>query len=263
MAVCVAAGKRWLNFEVKPGKVLFIDEESGERRFSLRLAAALRGELAGDETPLEFISLAAFHLDKPEDVILLENEITESGAALVIIDALAEIMTGDENSKQDTQPVFNALRRLADRTGAAIVVIHHSNKVGGYRGSSAIKASVDLMILITSEDGSDFVNFKSEKVREGKAAKWAGKATWTPDSFYLSFIEAQEKTKALSKSQEYVLRYLTDHGASPLPVIMESADSCSENSAKFAVYSLADLGKVRRINPGTKPAVYELTEKEN
>ena len=262
MAVCVAAGKPWLEMKTHQTRVLIIDEESGERRMFLRLGSALRGELVGADCPIEFISLGGFHLDDPSDVLLLEKEIEKSGAGLVIFDALADLMVGDENSKQDTQPVLNSLRRLAEKTDAAICVIHHANKVGGYRGSSAIKGAVDLMVQVTSEDGSPYINFKSEKNRDGEAISWSAKASWVkePEQFYLSYAPGQgkEQRKTLSKSQEYVIRHLTEHGASPLPAIMASADVCSENSAKFAVYSLVSMGKVRRTKSG-KPAIYQLT----
>ena len=235
MGVCVSVGKPWLDMPTRACKVLFIDEESGESRLSLRLAAALRGELAWKDTPFEFISLAGFHLDDPADELLLENEIRGFGAGLVIFDALADLMEGDENSKQDTQPIFCALRRLAERTGAALCIIHHANKMGGYRGSSAIKGAVDLMVQVTSEDGSEFVKFKTEKNRDGgQALSWAARATWLkePETFSLLAAEKHVKGRVLSKPQEYVLRYLTEHDASPLPVIMAAANSAARSGAE-------------------------------
>jgi hypothetical protein len=97
MAVCVAKGQSGLEMPTRRCKVLIIDEESGENRLSIRLAATLRGEEANEETPLEFISLAGFLLDNPKDQVLVENEIKVSGAGLVIFDALADLMTGEEN----------------------------------------------------------------------------------------------------------------------------------------------------------------------
>ena len=67
----------------------------------------------------------------------------------MILDVLADLMTGDENSKQDTQPVFNALRRISEQSGAAIIVIHHANKMGGHRGSSVIKDAPDILLQVS------------------------------------------------------------------------------------------------------------------
>jgi hypothetical protein len=86
-------------------------------------------------------------------------------------------------------------------------------------------------------------------------------ATWTEDSFYLRPADAPEKTKPLSKSQEYVIRYLTEHGASELKAIKGAADVCSPAAAKNAVYILADMRKIYRTNPSESdktPAIYDL-----
>jgi hypothetical protein len=265
LAVCAARGNNWLNFQTKPCRVLIIDEESGEERLSLRLAATLRGAFAGENTPIEFVSLGGFKLDNKNDELVLLQEIIARKIELVIIDALADVMSGDENSKQETQPVFNALRRLAEKTHAAIIVIHHSNKVGGYRGSTVIKNSCDLLINVKSEEQSAFVNFKSEKNRDGEPITWTARATWTEDQFYLEATENLERVKALNKSQAYVIRYLTEHGASPLTDIMTAADSCSPNAAKMAVYALVDIGKIQRTNQGEKgaAAIYDLVKESN
>jgi hypothetical protein len=175
-------------------------------------------------------------------------------------------MEGDENSKQDTQPVLTALRRIAEKTNAALIVIHHSNKKGGYRGSSAIKGALDLMVKIISEEGSHWIEFKSEKSRDIEAIKFTAKATWTEDQFYLSPVEVEEKPKKLSRSQAYVVNYLKEHGTSPLPDIMGAADSCSPNAARNAVYTLVEMGKVYRTNPDERGrgavAIYSLQEEK-
>jgi hypothetical protein len=268
MAICIATGKPWLGMDVIPCKVLYIDEETGEKRLSLRMAAALRGELAGEDTPIEFICLAGFKLDDLNDIVVLKSIIQERGAGVIILDALADVMTGDENSKQDTQPIFNRLRMIAEETGTAIIIIHHSNKLGGYRGSSAIKGAVDLMILIESKNGNDYIDFTSEKNRDGEAFKWAAKAAWLmdPERFHLTAREPLEKLKPLPPSQDGVIRYLKGHGPAKMSVIMGAADMCEPGTAKKAVYALVQSGKVYRTNPDEQgqgvEAVYDLVKVE-
>jgi len=266
LAACVASGAAWGDVETHKTRVLFVDEENGESEISGRAAFCIRGALSDASADLRYISLAAFHLDDPKDEAILTAEILAQGAGLVILDALADLMIGDENAKQDTQPVFNALRRIAEKTGAAILVIHHANKQGSHRGSSVIKDAPDILLQVASDPESNFVNFKTEKNRKGKALKWAMCATWTPDSFYLTAAEAREKAKVLSKSQEYVMRYLNEYGASPLPKIIAGADTCSPEAARKAVYNLADLRKIYRTNPGETgqgvTAIYDLMKPE-
>jgi len=203
-------------------------------------------------------------LDDKTDPVILQTLIEGIGAKLVIIDALTDILSGDENSKEDTQPVFTQLRRIADRTGAAIILIHHCNRAGGYRGSSAIKGAVDLMVKVESEDGQNIINFFTEKNRDGDPQKWAALATWLEqeETFTLRRLEMTIEPH-YSKSQVYVLGFLADkEGTATLTEIMGAADSCSPNAARQAVYSLVSLGKVYRTNPaasgqGTE-AIYAL-----
>ena len=262
LAVCVALGKSWLGHVSHPRKVLIIDEESGERRLILRIGAALRGELGGEETPLEFVSLAGFKMDKKKDIEELHDLVKEREVGLLIIDALADIMDGDENSKQDTQPVFSALRKIAESTNTAIIMIHHSNKSGGYRGSSAIKGALDLMVKIDSENGSNWIYFKSEKTRDAEGVKFAGVATWSEDQFYLSEADGTEKPLSKPQSQQYVIKYLSQNGASSVNDIMDHADICSPEAARRAVYALAKENVIKRVNAGGKgtAATYSLVE---
>ena len=78
--------------------------------------------------------------------ILLE----EYGCKLVVIDSLsqfAQCKVKVFNDSEDWTPVFDELRVLAQKWGAAFVLLHHATKSnGGYRNSSAIGAGVDVIV---------------------------------------------------------------------------------------------------------------------
>jgi hypothetical protein len=265
---CVALSKVWLGHPVKQGNVLIIDEESGDERLSRRLAMAIQGELADESIPIYYISLAQFNLYRePEDAQEMIKAIHEVDAKLVIIDALADIMAGgDENSVKDTQPVFMQLRMIAEQTGAAILVIHHVNKMGDYRGSTAIPGAIDNMVLVESADESNFIKFKSLKVRDGSPFNFTAEAHWTDEQFYLSVTDFDDQpTQAeLGKPHRYVLRYLSSHdGEALLSDIKDHADTCSPLGARDATYNLVDQGYLYRSDEGGKgsKATFKLTEK--
>jgi hypothetical protein len=257
LAVCVANGKNWLDFQTKKTPVLYVDEESGERRFSRRLGEAIRGELCDFSSSIHYVCLAGFKLSDLNDPVLIQALIEETGARLIIFDALADLMDGDENDKKDVQPVFNTLRKIAERTDSAILIIHHSNKQGGYRGSSAIKGSVDLMVQVSSENGSELINFQSEKNRDGDQARWAAEAIWTESEFYLKASDRRPNERR--EREKYVIRYLTEHGPSYIFDLIAAPDTCTPGGARQGLYALAKQGKVRRTNPGDRKAMYELT----
>jgi hypothetical protein len=264
-AICVATGQEWLGMTTCQAPVLIIDEETGDWWMVNRLAKVGRGHAAvPQDAPLHWVTLAGFNYFKSqEDADELERLIREYGAGLVIIDALADIMLGgDENAVQDVQPVMHRLRLVANKTHCAIIVIHHLNKNGGTRGSTAIKGAVDLILTATSTPDSPYINFACEKARNIQPPRFAAMANFGMNTFNLTIVPAVDNDDRYSRAETYVLQFLETHGNSSMDAIKEHADACSESSARQAVYSLASRGKIRRTDSGGKGsrATYNLID---
>ena len=74
---------------------------------------------------------------------------TGEPVALIVIDTLWCAMGGaDENSAKDMGVVVARLKRIAEATGAAILVVHHPGKdeAKGMRGSSSLFAACDCVL---------------------------------------------------------------------------------------------------------------------
>jgi len=261
--VCVGLGQPWLDMDTRKVGVLIIDEESGERRMARRLGDVLRGAFGKDDTPIKYISLAQFNLREAGDALLLQAVIEEVRAGFVLIDALADIMPGgDENAVKDVQPVMMRLRKIADDTGAGIVLIHHANKAGDYRGSTAISGAVDLLLMVDGKSGSKYLNFDIKKARDVEPFKFSAMLHFTENQVYLTSYESQERPH-LGKAQEYVIRHLLQQGATTITEIALHADTCSDVAARKAVYNLAGVAMVERVDTGGpgERATYNLTDK--
>jgi hypothetical protein len=261
-AVCVISGKQWLGLKTEQCPVLIVDEESGDRRLALRIKQALAGELITDSPPIYFMSNAQINLLKnPNDQAILISEIYNTGARLVFIDALADVMAGgDENTVKDTQPVFVSLRRIAQVTGAAIVVIHHSNRLGDYRGSSAIPGALDTMLQIDSKEDSDLVVFKSLKIRDGEPVKFGARAVWLDGQFYMTEAEVLE-TQPLTKSQQFTLDFFTEKGPAKFVDLVDFAgDLYTENTLRKSIQILINKKTLTRIDGGGQrtEAIYSI-----
>jgi hypothetical protein len=248
-AVSVTMGQKWLDFETQKNVTLVIDEESGNRRIARRFAEVLRGHGAQGGESVGYITMASLNLLDEKDIDEFQNLIVGIGARFVVIDALADVMpNGDENSVKDVQPVFHALRVIANESQAAIVVIHHSNKVGSYRGSTALKGAVDLLLMVC-KDG-DKLTFTSEKARDIEPIKFAALANFGDGTFNLSPAEPAASVERTPASQEYVTRYLGQHQNASLEDIMGNADTCSPEAARKAVYRMSASGAILRTNSG-------------
>ena len=90
--------------------------------------------LLGDEEPFAI----------PGDIPQLERTVKQVGAALVVVDPVMAFLSGDVNSNrdQDVRRALTPLKRMAERTGAAVVLVRHLNKTQGgnplYRGGGSI-----------------------------------------------------------------------------------------------------------------------------
>ena len=177
---------------------------------------------------------------------------------------MADIMPGaDENAVQDVQPVLMNLRKVAEETGAAIELIHHSNKSGHYRGSSAISGAVDLLLKVESFPGTHRIDLQSVKARDVEFFRMAAHIRFEEDPFkvFISRADLAQASK-FSAGESYVLRYLKKHGPSTVKAIQDHADSCSPVTARKAVYSLALGNFVERIDEGGTgaEATYQITQ---
>jgi hypothetical protein len=267
-AVCIATGKPYLGRETIQSPVLIIDEESGRNRFLDRLKEIMLGMGADELTPLFWVSMANFMPANVKDREAIQNEIVDMGIGYVLIDALSEIMDGDENSKKDVHPVMYALKQIVDNTGTSIDVIHHSNRgSNGYRGSSVILGDVDTMTRVKKESGSRLISFEFEKNRDGDTFTWAAFATWEDGIFRLE--QADSDAPKMNKAQVFILDYLTNHGEVPYPEIEKQGfiNGIANDTIKKAKDKLRENGVIERTNPfalgrGVQ-AIWKLKEGQN
>lgn len=166
LAVCVAIGKPWLDHPVTQGSVLFIDEQTGPHQLLARFNAALNAHGATAETPIHIHSLAGHALRDKDSANELIKLAKSKNARLIIIDAFSNLLRGgSESSLAAVLPVLFHLRRLAEACKAAVVVTHHTNRHGSFRGSYAISAAADLMLQVESKSGDPAIALYTLKSR--------------------------------------------------------------------------------------------------
>ncbi len=260
LALCIATGAAWLGIKTKCAPVLWVDAESGMTRMCDRVKAAIDGLQVGAAVPFWFVTPSdrLFDLRKGGDIDTLTAAVMETGAGLVVIDALVDVMPGgDENSVQDVGPLMLALRRLADQTGATVLLIHHNNKAGGYRGSTAIAGALDALLSLTPngtpENGYRDVTVKTEKARDTEPWQIGARLTWSDGAFWSAAL-APDNQPRLSNTQALVLNLLPEGNSAVTVTASDLAygapNGVSPNSIRRALYDLEKKGLVRRANDG-------------
>lgn len=186
LGICVAAGVPWLPpiptvadvlaRRTTPVPVLWADFDNGSRRTAERVEALARmRDLDPEATPFFYAAMPTPWLDAtdPDAIDALIGRVNDLLAGLVFIDNLGTVSGGaDENSAEMIQVLAN-FRRLAESTGAAVVLVHHQRKSSGFsaragetlRGHSSIEAALDLALLVEREEGSEQVTARSTKSR--------------------------------------------------------------------------------------------------
>jgi hypothetical protein len=91
----------------------------------------------------------------PDDLPYLEALMTEHGVKLLVVDPILGFLCRDVDSASDqsSREVLHELKRVAERTGAAVVALRHLNKKGTgpamYRGGGSIAFSAAARSVLT------------------------------------------------------------------------------------------------------------------
>jgi hypothetical protein len=91
------------------------------------------------------------------------------GPALVVVDTLARALPGDadENNAGDIGAFMNVVDGIRDKYQCAVLVVHHSgHDKSRARGSSALKATLDLEMRVTKSAGGDRL-LEFSKMKDG------------------------------------------------------------------------------------------------
>jgi AAA domain len=158
LALSLAAGADRIGFPIPaPRRVLICQFELPVPQFVNRLAIMRRALGAAADQHLLVDTRAAGHLLSAAQG--LNHFVTAARAAaaeIIVLDPLYSTHDQDENDTRAMAALCQALLRLRDASGAALVVVHHVRKTIGryeigsaFRGSSALHAVGDSYLLLT------------------------------------------------------------------------------------------------------------------
>src|SRR5829696_8774063 len=172
-------------------------------------------------------------LSIPEDLPAVERAIRRVGASLVVVDPIMAFLSGNTNSHkdQDVRRALAPLAKLAERTGAAILIVRHLNKASGgntlYRGGGSIgiigAARSGMVVAEDPEDAERRILaqnkqnlckpaaslvFTLETAPNGAArVVWCGQSELNASQILRAPPDEEEKS-ALSEAKEFLLSEL-------------------------------------------------------
>jgi RecA-family ATPase len=118
LGVSCALGEKFLKFQTKKSRVLYVDAENGENIISQRLAY-----FYGDNIKTEDFRYYYF-----EDFNLLKTLITREKFDLVIFDSFRRFLKGSEVESDVINKFYQGFLKPLRDAGATIILIHHFRK---------------------------------------------------------------------------------------------------------------------------------------
>jgi hypothetical protein len=167
MALCVATGTPWQGFEVARGPVIYVAAEGahGLRKRADAWEAHHAREAGENFTVLD----VPLRIHETGTRAAFVAEIAALAPVFIVLDTLARCAVGlDENNSGDMGIFSDALGDLARATGAHVLTVHHNNKAGDYRGSSALPAAVDTHLSLERNRDAETptATLKTEKQKD-------------------------------------------------------------------------------------------------
>ncbi|GAP99101.1 AAA family ATPase [Leptolyngbya sp. NIES-2104] len=149
----IATGNSWNGFRSKRSKVLIIqtDEPEVDTRERLNIAGfqALEAGWIFIETNWQFCKIRQL-----EDWIE-QHFASESG--FVVIDSMSSANRSTQAEEKDSSyaaPLYS-LRDIANRRNVTFVILHHTNKMGGARGTTAFRNNLSEVWVLRKGDPKD------------------------------------------------------------------------------------------------------------
>lgn len=222
---------------------------------STEIYSALDARGFTDEHEIEF--LRYWNID---NIAGLKREIEDYDPDIILIDSLNSVSQNSlvsENDVEYARPVV-ALRALSEHLNKCIFLIHHSNRQGDVRGSTAIKASCSIEMKLTRDPNFPQVDATRRILTIGKTRSYRRPAEYCieldPETGRWTFLgesNQQEAGDPDMSMKERILKHLSEHRNAKYECSdLAQSISASVGAVRRAVGKLANEGLISRIRRG-------------
>lgn len=208
LAVAVATGGLALgSVPVKQGSVLYLALEDNERRLQQRLRQILQDqEVALDDLYLE---TGCPRLDAGGAEAIREWVDATDDARMVIVDVFTKIRPERSSSDTGYESDYRALaplKQLADETGVAVVVVHHTRKMAAedpfetVSGTNGITGAADTILILDRGSQGTTLYARGRDIEEIETALLFDKqsGTWSAQGPTTEVRRSDERQAVLS-----------------------------------------------------------------
>jgi hypothetical protein len=221
MAICISQGKPFFGYDTQKGTVLMIDNENNHMIIKSRYESLINGMgINKDDLDIHYL----LREGKMDDEAFTQNVvkyITEHNVKLVVIDTLLRSHNLEENSSKDMNHLYDQFCKLLIND-ASVLFLHHTTKVGKYRGSSDILGQVDSQFeIIRPSDKGTVFRLINNKNRMGEISTIEGNVFYNKKTNITSIEgesvsdgtddEEQDDKTSWRAAEQFVAEYAITH----------------------------------------------------
>ncbi|MCI1920464.1 MAG: AAA family ATPase [Liquorilactobacillus nagelii] len=175
LAIAIAEGWKWLDFQCAQGKVLYVnlelDERSAKKRFVDIYNSIGRGHNHVNNIDVWNLRGKTSPMDKLAPKLIRRAEKADYKA--VIIDPIYKVLTGDENNAHDMSLFVNQFDLIATELKCSVIYAHHHSK-GSQGGKSSMDRSSGSGVFARDPDAIlDLIELPVDEARYDQRVKQA------------------------------------------------------------------------------------------
>ena len=270
IAKAIASGKKVFDhFETMTGKILLVDEESGEGETKRRIERmSFKKDL-----PIMFSILQHFKIDNRKDLDQLKNIVQQNNISLVMFDPFAALHSKEENSAEQAEQIMQAMQEI-NKVGASVLFIHHHRKDGigqpkgaqSLRGSSAISGRLDSHITVKKDKKNTkafIMEIEHVKSRRSKAADpFSVKLIEVDGKVSLGDYQEIEEEKSKKENAKMAILIVLEDGPHIKEALQEAVKA--QAGGRNVVDALKELTKEKKIvvDKSGKRNIYRLPRED-
>lgn len=176
MTLSIAVGRDWCGIPVMQGKVVYVAAEGRVDKLSERWAAWVQENNGGVFPTLDqfvpvvsSLQVLSSTFDEMIDAYDMAHVPESERVRLIVFDTQSMVMLGvPENDNTEMNVVMGRLKELAARTGAAVMLLHHT-PVGDAdrgRGAGAVTGALDSEWMVTQDGTTGVITMRTSKQRD-------------------------------------------------------------------------------------------------
>ncbi|MEH2119018.1 DnaB-like helicase N-terminal domain-containing protein [Nostoc sp.] len=268
---CIANGENWNGFPATSDGRRVLIYQGDESKHDMLQALNKRGFKPGTEVREKTGVRFGWNTDA---MPTLYQDAAEFKPAIVMIDSLTfanRYSLYDENRTEYSRPILE-LNKFAAETGIQVVVVHHTNRNGQARGSTAIKNAVSEVIKLEKDTNpSANVQEKILTIEKSRSRRFpvSYRLFFNEEDFSFSLLEevGQELGSPDMSTKDQIVKFLQEHAN----IKFESEEvahgiNATSGNARRCLYQLARDGMVNldeKTASGTAKLYYIAKEYEN